>query len=661
MPSRWFVTIALLAVACDRVIAQKQAMLVSDGRPSAVVVVATDPPADRRAAAAQESAVKVLVEHVLQMSGARLKVVKDEDLGQVTVRDGELIVPPGKTLGGAHYFVLVGSSKLTDLLGIKMDGLGSGGHVIKTVGNALVLAGCTNAPDKAGTLYAVVDFLEMLGCRYLWPGELGKVVPRTPTVAIGPLDRRYRPPIQQRGLRFLHRYRDWKGGLQKLGFTESEWGRLYDEARATTSSSRWADWHRLNGRPLGLIGGHNGAGLGHDGWEKYGKTHPEWFALQPDGTRNQPAGRWRICPSNPELIDHVANAIIEQVRRKPVASVSLSPNDGGKASFCACEECKKLDPSNAPRIRHRLVNGGQEYPSLTDRFVHYWNAIAQRVSKVHPDLLYVVDAYSAYITPPVRERPHPNLVLRYVPNDIDGMKGWRRTGMRHFLWRPNNLHTGYHHGTLVALFARRMAATMSSMADGSVLGVDMQGVYDYWATMGMNYYTAARLSYNPSLKYDDILADYCRSGFGAAAEPVRQYFLKIEPMAGKSVRNGKSNYYWERYTPDAMAELGTLLDEADSKAADPIVKRRIAFLLAGYDYSAITAKACRMAQDAADGEPVDLAAAGELMDRRWLLMRKLFRDWPLAVNVVVTAGSEGWTKHLKWQGPSQKARDQAAR
>jgi hypothetical protein len=56
-----------------------------------------------------------------------------------------------------------------------------------------------------------------------------------------------------------------------------------------------------------------------------------------------------------------------------------------------------------------------EHVSLTDRMVYFWNAIAERVARVHPDKLLVVDAYSVYAAPPVERKLHPNLVVRFAP------------------------------------------------------------------------------------------------------------------------------------------------------------------------------------------------------------------------------------------------------
>ncbi len=102
------------------------------------------------------------------------------------------------------------------------------------------------------------------------------------------------------------------------------------------------EWQRLGGT-LGLAGGHS---YGHT-WEKYHRDHPEWFALQPNGSRDLSQltpERARLCKSNLALIDALARDKIAELKASGAKSISLSPNDGGRATFCVCDECRKLDP-----------------------------------------------------------------------------------------------------------------------------------------------------------------------------------------------------------------------------------------------------------------------------------------------------------------------------
>ncbi len=632
--------------------------LVAGGRAKAAVIVS----AGSTPTSAPAMAAKILCDHLAQMTGAKLPILREEDAGPAQIEGGRLRFEGGRVPPEAESFILVGESDLTRRLGADSTGLGSGGIALKTTGNTLLVLGSPVGPDTRGCRYAAVALLEELGYRYLWPGETGKVIPQRADVVVGPLDKRFSPPIALRHIRWQPGVpRGFQEGMASLGYTPEDWRSRRAEALKTVSPISWTDWHGNNIEAVGPMGGHNGAGLGPHAKEAL-KEHPEWGALQADGTRDQSkAGeRFRLCVSNPELAAYVAELILKKVKESPnTASYSLSPQDGGYSSFCMCENCKKLDPPEAPKVRILLFTKvGQsarreiEYPALTDRYVHYWNAVAARVAAAHPKLGLVVDAYSAYATPPVREKLHPSLVVRYVPSDVAGWEGWKAAGATRIFWRPNNLHSGYREATInYAADARRIADTMNRLAEGGIIGTDMQGIYDNWATQGLNYYVAARTTWNPALKYEDILEDYCRSGFGAGAESVRQYFLKAEAL-------GRT---FEKATPEAMTGLKAELDAAAKAAAgDPAAGARIAFLRTGLDYSAATAQAARLRLAAQQGEAFDRARAAAVLDRRHRMMREMFRTSFLAVNVSVVAGQDGvaW-RELGWRGPGRTARDDA--
>lgn len=643
---------ALLLAFCVSIApaAPEGVTLVADGKARAVIVVA----AGSEAKSAPVVGASVLCDHVAQMSGARLPVLREEDAGKAEVRDGVLSFTGGKAPADAAAFVLIGEGEATRKLGVTAEGLGSGGIRLKTTGNAVVLLGSTAGPDTRGCRYAVVALLEELGFRFLWPAETGKVVPKSATVVVPPLDKRYSPPLLYRYIRWQPQTpRGFDKGLGLLGSSQEEWKKLRGEATKLTSPVSWVDWHGNNVDVVGSLGGHNGAGLGAGGQDAL-KQHPEWGALQADGTRDQSkTERYRLCVSNPELAAYVADLIIKRVNEAPkTVSYSLSPNDGGTSSFCMCEACKRLDPPNAPKVKIMIfAKVGQsqrteiEYPSLTDRYVHYWNAVAERVTKVHPNLLLVIDAYSVYSTPPVRERLHPNLVVRYVPTDPADWEGWKAAGAKKMFWRPNNLHSGYREGAInLDASARAVADTMNLLGQGGIIGTDMQGIYDNWATQGLAYYVAARTTWNPALKFEEILNDFCRSGFGPAAEAVRQYFLKIDALGRP----------FDKYTAQAVAELKAQLDAADKAAAgDEAVRARIAFLRAGLDYSAITCRVEQLLLAAQAQQPFDKTLAGKLLDQRWLLMREMYRSYFLAVNFpVVTAYDDINWRAVGWTGPS---------
>ncbi len=628
-------------------------VITADGQPKAFIVLA-------ESLRPNDPAVTALVSHIQEISGATLPVIPEKDLANAQIQNGRVV--PSDSKLAVQNFILLGDGALTRKLGLSLDGLGPGGIVVQTGGNTLALL----ARDDGSTVRSpasarpVFRFLEALGCRYLWPGETGKVIPHERTITAPDLHVRFTPQIGQRNIRIAPPdARDNARGLAWLGATVDDYRAGLNNAEQTTAPGSWSAWNGLGGN-IGIVGGSAGCGL-RGGWDENGAAHPEWFALQADGTRDQSKakGRWRLCISNPGLIEHVANDIIARLNGHAQGIISLCPNDGGYSSFCQCEECKKLDPPNAPRVKMLIfahVGSSErtevEVPALTDRFVHYWNAVVERVTKVVPDQLFLVEAYSYYSDPPVREKLHSNIVVRYVPTLADGWKGWHDAGARRLYWRPNNLHSGYRDGVLSPK-AHETAETLNYLGSNGILATDMDSIHSHWATHGLNYYVAARLSWNTALKFDDVLTDYCQSGFGAGAEAVKKYFQLAEKGVVPVVINGRGAF--PKITSETIGELRKLLVAA-AKATenDAPSHRRVAFLRAGLEFTAINAEAHHLADTAETGTAPDAKVVSDVMERRWQLMRALLQQQPLAVNVgTVAASDEPLNRALNWKGPSE--------
>lgn len=632
--------------------------LTDDGRPTAAIVLSA-------ARKPNDPSFKALVSWIKRMSGAELPVLRESDFAGARVENGRVIAPAGKST--AENFILLGETELTKQLGFSLDDVGPGGIVVQTGTNTLALLAKDDGLDNGrypAHGRAVFRLLEELGCRFLWPGELGKVIPNKPTITVPALNVRFTPPVGQRNIRFASivggRY---DTGLAYLGVKAEDYLAMKAALKQDEIENNWGAWNGFGGY-LGIGGGHAGSGL-HGGWDEHGQTHPEWFALQPDGTRDQTkaGGRWQVCVSNPALVDHVANDLLTRLDGKPQAPISLSPNDGGFANFCLCDACKKLDPPEGPKIKLLVfAKVGEsartevDYVSLTDRYLHYWNEIAQRVTAKVPEQLFIVDAYSYYSDPPVREKLHPSLILRYVPNETAGWQGWQAAGAKRVFWRPNNLQGGHRQGVLRPTL-RSTAEKLRFFTDHGMLATDMDSIFDNWAVQGLEYYVAARMSWDPHQTYDALLDDYCRSGFGSGADYVKQYFAKVDAEIVPVVVNGRGQF--PKITPQTLDQMRALLVAAGkATAGEPENHRRVDFLRAGFEFTAISAEAHRL-KDAVvstvqqGGETVDLAAAQAVLERRWQMMRALFERQPLAVNVVVVAANDrALIDPLKWKGPS---------
>jgi hypothetical protein len=638
--------LAAVLLSVTALVAEGRAVtLVEKGQARAVIVLPQSP------SRAAEVAARVLRDHIRQMSGADLPIQREDRVTGSPTQD--------------QAWVLVGEGKLTEKLGLTGKGLGPGGIALSAKGHVLALIGsdARTPSDADGTRYAVTTFLEdKLGVRYLWPGELGKVVPRRETILVNDFQHRFNPPLGQWRIRNMPYHDRIQTGLDRLGFTKDDYERLREAAqRSQAESPDWFAWQRLGGT-LNLSGGH---AFGHL-WGKYGKDHPDWFALQPNGSRDQSASpdRARLCKSNPELIAAIAREKIEELNRNPdLLGVALGPNDGGRTSFCTCPKCEALDSPKGRKVLLWDFTGGTrrdfEHVSLTDRMAYFWNAVAEQVAKVHPDKLLVVDAYSAYAAPPVERKLHPNLVVRFAPlgyHDDDyrqeGLRdweGWSRAAKKIY-FRPNLMLLGRREG-MPLLYVHKFGADFRHLAGHGMMGTDFDSCCHHWSTQGLNYYVVARLHWNPEQDVDALVDDYCRAGFGPAAKSVRRYFDRLEALMNEAAaRKGKAT---AAFAPEALATLRKELEQAHKEAGDDaLIVKRVAFLEIGLHWTEIEARAHALLADPAKA---DREAARKTLDERLALMREVFQKSPLALNVAyISWGEDALWARLGWERPGKK-------
>jgi hypothetical protein len=606
------------------------ALLVKEGKARALLVTPDQPsPAARRA-------LVFLQEHLQQISGAKLAVRKES----------EVVGKPSDE----QPWVLVGEGPVAQKLGFTTEKLGPGGVLLQARENMLALMGTDSRTpsDPNGTVYAVTLFLEeKLGVRYLWPGELGKVAPRQATIDVADFEMRLTPRLTQRHIRSMGYHDRLQVGLDRLQFTREEYEKLGAEARKTEAESGdWFQWHRLGGT-LNLKGGHAFSHL----WGKYGKDHPDWFALQPNGSRDQSASpdRARLCKSNADLIAAIAREKIEELNKNPnLLGVSLGPNDGGRTSFCTCPRCEALDDPRGRKVLLWDFTGKTrrdfEHVALTDRMVYFWNAIAEQVAKVHPKKLLIVDAYSVYAAPPVSRKLHPNLVVRfaslgyhdeaYRTQSLRDWDDWSKAA-RGIFFRPNLMLLGRRDG-LPLLYVHGFAQDFRHLAEHGLLGTDFDSCCHNWATQGLNYYIVARLNWDPEQDVDKLVDDYCRAGFGPSARSVRRYFDRLEAIRNDMAT--KKQAATTAFSAEALKELRRLLEQARKDAGrDATIVRRLDFLEVGLRWTDIEVQAHAFLLDP---EKADKDAVKRVLDERRSLMREIFRKTPLALNVAYISWGE---------------------
>lgn len=581
--------VALTCVAC----ATADLTLVQDGRPVAPIVLAAAATDSARQAAAD------LQKYLGQMSGAELPIVSAAD-------------------AATGPRILVGASELTAALGYDPEAFALEQAIVRVHGTDLVIIGDDEKPaggELQGTRNAAYMLLHALGCRWLWPGDLGTVLPQRATISVADdLNLDWTPMLIKRGLRSAGYNDRVQRGLDRLGWSAEDFQAMHREVPA------WYAAHRIGGSFAGSYGHAFG-----DYWERFGAEHPEWFALQPDGTRDQSraADRARLCVSNPELIAQIAAEKIAELQANPALDcVSISPNDGGATTFCCCPDCEAWDHPDGPIISYRLV---ESHVSLSDRYARFYNEIARRVARECPGRLLGAYAYSAYRTVPIAQDLEPNLMIGFVglsyvnrevyEADLEIFAGWTAKAA-HSFWRPNLLGGGM---GFPQNFARALGRDVARFAAEGLTVTDFDCQYQHWALKGLTYYVLAEMLADPTADPDAIIDDYCVAGFGPAAASVRAYFDGVEAITTRvfadSAYTGRDSnaVLAAYYDEETLAGLQASLDAGRAAAAgDDTILARIDFLQVGIDYARVNrdvflAKAAVDAGDATQRD--DLTAA----------------------------------------------------
>jgi hypothetical protein len=210
---------------------------------------------------------------------------------------------------------------------------------------------CIDGGRPRGTLYGVYEFFEELcGVRFL-----------TFDHTFYPKDAAKRKiPI---GVRFVN---------PPFAFRWSYYGESsrYPDFAARLRVNTVSDDPKLGGRTGFRLVSHNVAYLVPPA--KFGKEHPEYYALVA-GQRNleDRGGGPQLCMSNPDLIEVVVNAVLEEIRKNPTdKNINIAQMDNDY--YCTCPRCAEIDERE------------ESHAGATLALV---NAVAERIEKSHPEML----------------------------------------------------------------------------------------------------------------------------------------------------------------------------------------------------------------------------------------------------------------------------------
>jgi len=539
--------ILLLASICAQ--AAGQFTLVKDGQPACAIVIA-EQASDNAQFAASE-----LQTYVEKISGTKLPIYLDSE--KILHNDP---------------LILVGRSRFTDAIpGLKIpDGvtnhLREEGYVITATADTLVLAGNDTYPYY-GTRYAVSDLLNRLGVRWYMPGEYGEVVPKAGTLAVAACSILERPDFPVRSF--------WAHGRDNMA----------------AERELWMIRNRMNTRIINAFGLPGDGSLSGYLPKEQLKDHPEWFALQPDGSRDANL----LCMSDelrrddpqfkgqPRVLDEILKKVGADVQAGK-ASSNMAPADG--VPTCECDLCKRLsfrfaetlspDPKGDPLPQYYT---GQEWFFFVDKLLE---AVGQR----YPGHFIATNGYANRILPP--ELPptfnrHNNLTVMYadimgctihryddrkcwqIQRQYDMIKQWCKLSDK--VWMYGYMEPLMVRKNTPVPLVHRVRVNIPLLKQAGIIGFsDEDG--DDMAVLGLpTYAVRMALEWNTRADVDAVQADFFRKWFGPAAAPMSDYYQALETAFDAAPVHGHEDVILNAvYSPKLLGRLERDILQAERAA-----------------------------------------------------------------------------------------------
>ncbi len=404
------------------------------------------------------------------------------------------------------------------------------GIVLLREGNRVYVAGS----NTRSHYYAAVRLLNLWGCRWYLPTDIGECIPEHATLTLDLLDEAHGSPFEVRGY-----WLSWNGSGE---------GRDDFQDRNFVNRESFVSAHALGHYVGGLI---------------------------PEG-----GTAFNVPIAEPATIAHVADQLEEQFAAG--GNIRLGMDDG------VYKSASKLDAELMANLHDKYFQSQM----LTDNFMAFYNGVAKRLLAQHPDSPSTITflAYGNITIPPQRriEAASP-LVADLAPIDIDpnhGMDDPRsppRQEYRAMMYRWAEVMDGrlqlydYDQGMLVW----RDLPNPSHMAfrqdvkhyrDAGILGINTES-RGAMATTFLNLHIRSQLMWNPELDVDALLAEFYPTFYGPAGDAMSAYWGALFTAWEETIVTEHEYYVIPAiYTAELVEELRGHLAAAQ-KAVAPLAGR----------------------------------------------------------------------------------------
>lgn len=466
-------------------------MVIVDNGVSEYYIVTAENPDECIVTATEE-----LQTYIKKISGAKLDIVTEGNLPE----------------GGKAF--IIGETELEEsIVAIDRSEIKTDGFRLYSDGNYFVIAGA----DSRGTLYGVYTFLEeYLGVRWFTPTL--EVVPENEDIIVdADIDRTVEPSFSVRrndcaGTNDAHR------------------------ARTKMNVSFWQPATAYGGALTYVVWDASLPSLVPD---SLFAEHPEYFALQEDGTRSTD----HVCLTHPDVLDITIASVREKIEANTIGAKYVHIGQKDNQNYCHCESCEALY---------------EKYGSVCAPTLIFTNNLADALDEDYPDFMFTFFAYLE------TERPPQDLSLKCNKNVAPVLCGLHSACRSHPLTECGN--EDVQEETLLTAYGEHEPRIAEDFLNWTKVA-ETTYIYDYT----INFLNVAQFFSNfgtmqSTMKYmhDIGITGYiynCGDGHYAAFNELRNYLLtKLQWDVDCDVEYHMMDFIKAYYGEDAAPYIKEILD-----------------------------------------------------------------------------------------------------
>lgn len=313
--------------------------------------------------------------------------------------------------------------------------------------------------------------------------------------------------------------------------------------------------------------------------EKYGQTHPEYFALV-DGVRrvDGAGGGPQPCVSNPDVIEIITKGVLDELaQNSSTRNIAVSQNDNG--AYCQCPRCEEINTREGTPMGANLT---------------LVNAVAERVAKEYPGVMVGTLAYWYTRKPPNALKPRENVQIQLCSIECcslhpinapecpinrafcEDLAGWRALCNEIWIW---NYNTNFSYYDLPFPNLKSIGPNVQLFLDSHAKGVFMQanGNGNTGEFCDLRNYVMAKCLWKPGQDSWELSKRFCRLHYGGAANDIIEYLGMIHRVSEKAGFHPDCGPTPERIglTPEVCRDAMGCFAQAMQHAEDETVRARV--------------------------------------------------------------------------------------